>query len=176
MCWFFALPFGLRCRDLERGRDGAGAAGALSLTFPSPPRAAEPPPPALPPAASGAHAPLWKTTGSPGPCERGGGRRGPRGRAGRCGAGPRGRGGAGGERRCRRAACEGGTASGSRAGREGGKQGGREGGREAPAGGRALRERGGAEAPAPPTSLFGPGGTGGAPWARQEKKTPHSIW
>lgn len=78
---FFPLPFGLRCRDLERGRDGAGAAGALTLTFPSSPRAAEPPPPALPPAASGAHAPLWKTTGSPGPCEWGGGR-GPAGTAG----------------------------------------------------------------------------------------------
>lgn len=53
------------------------------------------------------------------------GRRGLRGRAGRCGAGPRGRGGAGRERRCWRAACEGGTASGSRAGREGGNEGGR---------------------------------------------------
>lgn len=54
--------------ETERGRPGP-----LRLSFPEAPCAAEPPPrppgPRHPLAASGAHAPLWKTTGSPGPCE-----------------------------------------------------------------------------------------------------------
>lgn len=73
----FPPPSGPRRRDLARGRETErgqpGPSASPSLRLPAPRSRPPRPRPALPPAAaaSGAHAPLWKTTGSPGPCEWG---------------------------------------------------------------------------------------------------------